>query len=128
MIEGLIIPENYKSSLNLYDTQASISFIKKHFEDKLSTALNLKRVSAPLFVEKSSGLNDDLDGKAGFTISLDNMNDFSNKLDYLASLNENEYSGLINSTKKYFIDKMSRDNAIAEHKKMFNAIIKEFEK
>ena len=60
----IFIPEGYKSDLNLYDTQASISFIKKHFEDKLSRALNLKRVSAPLFVEKSTGLNDDLDGKA----------------------------------------------------------------
>lgn len=60
----IIIPENYKSSLNLYDTQTSISFIKKHFEEKLTNSLNLKRVSAPLFVEKSSGLNDDLDGKA----------------------------------------------------------------
>lgn len=60
----LTFPENYRSSLNLYDTQASISFIKKHFEEKLTNSLNLKRVSAPLFVEKSSGLNDDLDGKA----------------------------------------------------------------
>lgn len=60
----IIIPQGYKSSLNLYDTQASISFIKKHFEDKLTRSLNLKRVSAPLFVEKQSGLNDDLDGKA----------------------------------------------------------------
>lgn len=59
-----IVPNGYKSSLNLYDTQASISFIKKHFEDKLTKSLNLKRVSAPLFVEKDSGLNDDLDGKA----------------------------------------------------------------
>ena len=60
----ITIPEGYSSSLNLYDTQASISFIKKHFEDRLTKSLNLKRVSAPLFVEKSTGLNDDLDGKA----------------------------------------------------------------
>jgi len=60
----IFIPEGYKSDLNLYDTQSSISFIKKNFEEKLSNSLNLKRVSAPLFVEKSSGLNDDLDGKA----------------------------------------------------------------
>ena len=60
---NLYIPEGYKSSLNLYDTQASISFIKKHFEEKLVNSLNLHRVSAPLFVEISSGLNDDLDGK-----------------------------------------------------------------
>ena len=58
------IPEEYRSSLDLYDTQASIRFIKSTFEDKLTKALHLKRVSAPLFVEKSTGLNDDLDGKA----------------------------------------------------------------
>ena len=58
------IPEGYRSSLDLYDTQASIRFIKSTFEDKLTKALHLKRVSAPLFVEKSTGLNDDLDGKA----------------------------------------------------------------
>ena len=57
-------PNDYKSSLNLYDTQAAISFIKKVFEEKLSKKLNLKRVSAPLFIEKDSGLNDDLDGKS----------------------------------------------------------------
>ena len=58
------LPEGYKSSLDLYETQSSISFIKKTFEEKLTKALNLKRVSAPLFVLKSTGLNDDLDGKA----------------------------------------------------------------
>ena len=58
------LPEGYKSSLDLYETQASISFIKRTFEEKLTKALNLKRVSAPLFVLKSTGLNDDLDGKA----------------------------------------------------------------
>ena len=58
------LPEGYKSSLDLYDTQSSIRFIKSTFEDKLIKALHLKRVSAPLFVEKSTGLNDDLDGKA----------------------------------------------------------------
>lgn len=59
-----LIPKGYKSSLDLYETQASISFIKKIFEEELSKNLSLKRVSAPLFVTKSSGLNDDLDGKA----------------------------------------------------------------
>lgn len=61
---SIYIPEGYKSSLDLYDTQSSISFIKATFEGYLSAALHLKRVSAPLFVEKSSGLNDELDGKA----------------------------------------------------------------
>lgn len=63
-MKKLYIPDGYKSFLNLYDTQAAISFIKKTFENKLVNSLNLHRVSAPLFVEKATGLNDDLDGIA----------------------------------------------------------------
>jgi len=56
------IPNNYKSSLNLYQTQTAIGFIKRMFEDNLSGALNLRRVSAPLFVDPKTGLNDNLNG------------------------------------------------------------------
>ncbi len=56
------IPEGYAPHLSLYQTQSAISLIKRIFQDSLSRALNLKRVSAPLFVEPSSGLNDDLNG------------------------------------------------------------------
>ncbi len=56
------IPKGYKSALGLYDTQSAIGFIKRTFEDKLMAALSLKRVSAPLFVEPSTGLNDNLSG------------------------------------------------------------------
>lgn len=58
----VFVPENYKSILNLYETQSAIGCVKRLFEDKLGSALNLKRVSAPLFVEPSTGLNDDLNG------------------------------------------------------------------
>lgn len=56
------VPQSYKSALSLYETQTAIGIIKRSFEDKLRAALNLKRVSAPLFVEPSTGLNDDLNG------------------------------------------------------------------
>ena len=56
------IPEGYKSTLGLYDTQSAIGHIKRSFEDKLCVALNLKRVSAPLFVDPAKGLNDNLNG------------------------------------------------------------------
>ena len=56
------IPEGYAPHLTLYQTQSAISLIKRVFQDSLSRALNLKRVSAPLFVEPDSGLNDDLNG------------------------------------------------------------------
>ena len=56
------IPENYKPSLDAYDTQRAIAFIKRTFQDNFAAALNLKRVSAPLFVTEASGLNDNLNG------------------------------------------------------------------
>ncbi len=56
------IPEGYSSSLTLYQTQDAIGLMKKLFEEQLKTELNLIRVSAPLFVRPSSGLNDDLNG------------------------------------------------------------------
>ena len=57
-----VFPFCYKSNMSLYETQEAISLIKKTFQKHLSDALHLKRVSAPLFVESSSGLNDDLNG------------------------------------------------------------------
>ncbi len=57
-----IIPEGYKSILSIYDTQKAISLLKRLFEDRLGALINLYRVSAPLFVEESSGLNDNLNG------------------------------------------------------------------
>ncbi len=57
-----VIPAGYRSTLSLYDTQEAISLIKKTFQSNLSHALHLKRVSAPLFVDGASGLNDDLSG------------------------------------------------------------------
>ena len=57
-----IIPANYTPALNLYDTQRAIGTVKRLFADTLCATLNLYRVSAPLFVEASTGLNDDLNG------------------------------------------------------------------
>ena len=58
----ITIPKDYRPTMNLYDTQKAIGLLKRLFEDTLCGALNLRRVSAPLFVEASSGLNDDLNG------------------------------------------------------------------
>ena len=56
------IPEGYRPVLDAYDTQRAIAYIKQTFKEEFSAALNLKRVSAPLFVTRDSGLNDDLNG------------------------------------------------------------------
>ncbi len=58
----LILPENYHPVLDAYDTQRAIAYIKETFQEEFSKALNLKRVSAPLFVTENSGLNDNLNG------------------------------------------------------------------
>ena len=61
-MESLIIPSNYHSELNLYETQVAIKTVKDFFQNLLATRLNLTRVSAPLFVDSASGLNDNLNG------------------------------------------------------------------
>lgn len=61
-MQEIKIPENYQSDKNLYKTQMLIKEIKDFFQINLSNNLNLKRVSAPLFVEDSTGLNDNLSG------------------------------------------------------------------
>ena len=58
----LFVPGGYQSALSVYETQTAIGLLKNTFEGRLSHALNLKRVSAPLFVEPHTGLNDDLNG------------------------------------------------------------------
>lgn len=59
---SLMIPKDYKSELNLYDTQVAIKTVKDFFQTLLAQRLNLLRVSAPLFVDPHSGLNDNLNG------------------------------------------------------------------
>ncbi len=61
-MDNLIIPKDYHSALNLHDTQIGIKTVKDFFQNLLAERLNLLRVSAPLFVEPSSGLNDNLNG------------------------------------------------------------------
>lgn len=66
------IPEGYKSVLGIYDTQKAISLLKRIFADRLAAELNLYRVSAPLFVQENTGINDDLNGverPVGFDIA-----------------------------------------------------------
>lgn len=60
--ENLLLPKGYESKLSLRETEIAIKKLKDFFEKELSEALNLTRVSAPLFVEKTSGINDDLNG------------------------------------------------------------------
>ena len=61
-MNSVYIPEGYTPPLSTFDTQLAIEFIKHNFQRELSHALNLRRVSAPLFVTETSGLNDNLNG------------------------------------------------------------------
>ena len=58
----LIIPKNYKPLMSLQQTEQGIKLIKEFFQQNLSTGLQLRRVTAPLFVLKGMGINDDLNG------------------------------------------------------------------
>ncbi|MBQ6106224.1 MAG: aspartate--ammonia ligase [Lachnospiraceae bacterium] len=62
MSDSIRIPEGYKSPLGMKETQIAIKKVKDFFQRELATQLNLYRVSAPLFVPKESGLNDNLNG------------------------------------------------------------------
>lgn len=61
-MSNFVIPKNYKSELNLYETQIAIKTVKDFFQTLLAERLHLLRVSAPLFVAPESGLNDNLNG------------------------------------------------------------------
>lgn len=61
-MKNLVIPDNYTSALNLHDTQIAIKTVKDFFQNQIAQHMNLTRVSAPLFVDPQSGLNDNLNG------------------------------------------------------------------
>lgn len=58
----LILPKDYHPTLTVRDTEAAIVYIRETFQDLLSNNLNLQRMSAPMFVGKDTGLNDNLNG------------------------------------------------------------------
>ena len=59
---NLITPENYEPVLSVMQTQEAIKYIRDTFQREFGKELGLLRISAPLFVTKSSGLNDNLNG------------------------------------------------------------------
>jgi aspartate--ammonia ligase len=62
IMKKLNTAEGYRGALSLYETQIAIGTLKRTFEDNLGKSLNIKRVSAPLFVDPKTGLNDNLNG------------------------------------------------------------------
>ena len=58
----LIIPEHYDPRLTVRETQDAIKYIRDTFQKELGREMGFERISAPLFVEQSSGLNDNLNG------------------------------------------------------------------
>ena len=58
----LVIPRNYQSILSLKETERAIKMVKDFFESNLASELKLRRVTAPLFVQRGTGINDDLNG------------------------------------------------------------------
>ena len=58
----LIIPDHYDPKLSIRETQAAIRYIRETFQDEFGKELNLSRLSAPMMVPRSTGLNDNLNG------------------------------------------------------------------
>ncbi|ETY75000.1 aspartate--ammonia ligase [Lactiplantibacillus fabifermentans] len=58
----LIIPKDYDPKLTVRETQSAIRYIRETFQEEFGKELNLSRISAPMFVEKKTGLNDNLNG------------------------------------------------------------------
>ena len=59
---SVMVPENYKNTLNIKETQRAIKLVRDIFQSNLTGSLNLQRISAPLFVRPETGLNDNLNG------------------------------------------------------------------
>ena len=71
-VSALSLPEGYRSTLDILQTEIAIKLVKDTFERELADKLHLIRVSAPLFVRTGSGINDDLNGverPVGFDIA-----------------------------------------------------------
>lgn len=84
----LIVPKNYKSHLDLKQTEQAIKLVKDAFEQNLSGELRLRRVTAPLFVLKGMGINDDLNGS-------------ENKVSFKIKDMENQEAEVVNSLAKW---------------------------
>ena len=110
-----IYPNNYQSILNLVDTQKAIKLVKDTFESELAKELKLMRVSAPLFVEPSTGLNDNLSGYEKAVNFIVNQND--KDLEIVQSLAKWKRYAL----NKYDIDGLYTDmNAIRRFEELDN--------
>lgn len=59
---SLILPDGYDPHLSVRETQSAIKYIRDTFQKEFGREMNLERISAPLFVTKDSGLNDNLNG------------------------------------------------------------------
>ena len=66
----LFIPEHYDPRLDIRETQDAIKYIRDTFQKEMGREMHLERISAPLFVEKSSGLNDNLNGVERLYLSI----------------------------------------------------------
>ena len=110
-----IYPKNYHSVLDLVDTQKAIKLVKDTFESELAKELKLMRVSAPLFVEPSTGLNDNLSGYEKAVSFVVNQND--KDLEIVQSLAKWKRYAL----NKYDIDGLYTDmNAIRRFEELDN--------
>ena len=89
-MKRLFLIDNYVSKLDLMETEIAIKYVKDIFERELANALNLTRVSAPLFVFPSTGLNDELSGsERRVSFGIKNVSEFVEIVQSLAKWKRN---------------------------------------
>ena len=114
----LIIPKNYNNPLSYLDSEIAIKIVKDQFEKRLADCLKLVRVSAPLYVTKASGLNDNLNGVER-PVSFDIL-DLNEEVEIVHSLAKWKRAALNRYDMKHFQGLYTDMNAIRRDEELDN--------
>ena len=114
----LMIPKDYKNPLSYLDTEIAIKIVKDQFEKRLADCLKLVRVSAPLYVTKASGLNDNLSGVER-PVSFDIL-DLNEEVEIVHSLAKWKRAALNRYDMKHFLGLYTDMNAIRRDEELDN--------
>ena len=114
----LIIPKNYDNPLSYLDSEIAIKIVKDQFEKRLADCLKLVRVSAPLYVTKASGLNDNLNGVER-PVSFDIL-DLNEEVEIVHSLAKWKRAALNRYDMKHFQGLYTDMNAIRRDEELDN--------
>lgn len=116
---GIIHHEDMSNIIQSYDAFL-FPTINENYGHVIAESLANSR---PVILSNGTTPWDDLDGRAGYAVDLDDMSGFVSKIEYYAGLDEEQFKNVITETKKYFIDKIGKDEAVKGHIDMLNQIL-----